>query len=438
MTASAKFPFPVLAPFGVKVNHFIHKISELFFFQSSNCIVYSKSLKVKVRCSNKFLFCTDETNFVKTSDSMTSSYIDHPELMKRKFASLGHMIGNTPLLEIELKYKGKFRKLYAKYESLNMTGSIKDRMAFHILKESYYNGTLKQGDTIAEATSGNTGISFAAIGKALGHPVMIFMPDWMSRERVDLINSFGANITPVTKDQGGFLGSIEMADKLASEKENIFLPHQFSNAANVKAHYETTGPEIWWQLSFKGMKPDAFVAGIGTGGTVMGTGQFLSKMNPDVKIHPMEPAESPTLSTGHKIGKHRIQGVSDEFIPPIVELGSLDHVVPVNDGDAIIMAQKLAMIGLAVGISSGANFIAALKVQNELGEDSVVATVLPDSNKKYLSTDLLHVEPHKSGFLSGDVELIAFNAMKRVCHTCCDMYECDQKFTDITQIKLPR
>ena len=354
--------------------------------------------------------------------------------LKKRFSSLAHMIGNTPLLEIEFKYKGQNRRLYAKYESLNMTGSIKDRMAFRILRESYEDGKLKSGDTIAEATSGNTGISFAAIGKALGHPVMIFMPDWMSRERVDLIRSFGANITPVTKEQGGFLGSISLADKLASERDDVFLPHQFSNSANITAHFETTGPEIWWQLSFKGKKPDAFVAGIGTGGTVMGTGLFLKKMNPEVRIHPMEPAESPTLTTGHKVGKHRIQGISDEFIPPIVDLHQLDHVVPVHDGDAIIMAQKLASIGLAVGISSGANFLASLSVQNEIGDESIVATVLPDSNKKYLSTDLLSSEPVKEGFLSGDVELITFNAMKRVCHTCCDLYECDQRLTDKIQI----
>lgn len=358
--------------------------------------------------------------------------LDAPETdnLKKRFSSLAHMIGNTPLLEIEFKYKGTLRKLYAKYESLNMTGSIKDRMAFRILKESYEKGNLKCGDTIAEATSGNTGISFAAIGKALGHPVMIFMPDWMSRERVDLIRSFGANITPVTKEQGGFLGSISLADKLASERDNVFLPHQFSNSANISAHYETTGPEIWWQLTFKDKKPDAFVAGVGTGGTVMGTGLFLKKMNPEVKVHPMEPTESPTLSTGHKVGKHRIQGISDEFIPPIVDLNQLDHVVPVHDGDAIIMAQKLASIGLAVGISSGANFLASLIIQNEIGDESIVATVFPDSNKKYLSTDLLSSEPVKKGFLSGDVELITFNAMKRVCHTCCDLYECDQKLTD--------
>lgn len=357
--------------------------------------------------------------------------------LKKRFSSLAHMIGNTPLLEIEFKYKSKHRKLYAKYESLNMTGSIKDRMAFRILRESYEKGNLKRNDTIAEATSGNTGISFAAIGKALGHPVMIFMPDWMSRERVDLIRSFGANITPVTKEQGGFLGSIALADKLASERNDVFLPHQFSNSANISAHYETTGPEIWWQLSFKDKKPDAFVAGVGTGGTVMGTGLFLKKMNPEIKIHPMEPAESPTLTTGYKVGKHRIQGISDEFIPPIVNLNQLDNVVSVHDGDAIIMAQKLASIGLAVGISSGANIIAALTIQNELGKDAVVATVFPDSNKKYLSTDLLHHEPVRNNYISTDVDLISFNAMKRVCHTCCDMYECDQKITDITQIRIP-
>lgn len=351
--------------------------------------------------------------------------------IRSKFFSLGHLIGNTPLLEIKFTYKNKNRKIYAKYESLNMTGSIKDRMAFHILKNSYEKGFIKEGDVIAEATSGNTGISFSAIGRALGHSVTIFMPDWMSRERVDLIHSFGAEIIPVTREQGGFLGSIKLADELSGQNENIFLPHQFSNTANIAAHYETTGPEIWWQLSFKGLKPDAFVAGIGTGGTIMGTGKFLKKMNPDVRIHPMEPAESPTLSTGHKVGKHRIQGISDEFIPPIVDLGTLDKVIPVHDGDAIIMSQKLASIGLAVGISSGANFIAALIIQNELGDDAVVATVFPDSNKKYLSTDLLRTEPVKEIYLSGDVDLADFNAMKRVCHTCCDLYDCDQKITNI-------
>jgi len=309
-----------------------------------------------------------------------------------------------------------------------MTGSIKDRMALYIMQKAYETGAIKPGDMIAEATSGNTGISFSAIGRALGHPVTIFMPDWMSRERVDLILSLGAKVNPVTKEEGGFLGSIRKSEELAKAEENVFLPCQFSNSANVSAHFETTGPEIWWQLVFKSLKPDAFVAGVGTGGTIMGVGKFLKKMNPNVKIYPMEPAESPTLTTGYKVGKHRIQGISDEFIPAIVKLDEIDSVISVSDGDAIIMAQKLSHeLGLAVGISSGANFIAALKAQNELGDDSIVVTVFSDSNKKYLSTDLMRNEPLKEGYLSPNIDLVDFQALKRVCHVCCDLDDCDQR-----------
>ncbi|MBI5868063.1 MAG: cysteine synthase family protein [candidate division Zixibacteria bacterium] len=343
--------------------------------------------------------------------------------------ALGRVIGNTPLLVIELRYKGEPRTLYAKSEQLNMTGSIKDRMALHILETAYREGLIHRGDMIAEATSGNTGISFAALGRALGHPVTIFMPDWMSRERVDLIRSFGATIVPVTREQGGFVGSIKMAEDLAATKSNVFLPSQFSNQANVRAHEMTTGPEIWWQLQFNSMEPDAFIAGIGTGGTIMGVGAFLKSKCPNVKIHPLEPAESPTLSTGgHKIGHHRIQGISDEFIPAIVDLGVLDKIVRVNDGDAILMAQQLACkLGLGVGISSGANFVGALKVQNELGPKSVVVTVFPDDNKKYLSTSLLSQEPVKPDYLTPDVELLSLKAFKRVCQACCEMYDCSQR-----------
>lgn len=348
--------------------------------------------------------------------------------LPKKFKGLKNLIGNTPLLEISFLYKGKPRRIFAKSENLNMTGSIKDRMALHILKKAYEQGTIKPGDMIVEATSGNTGISFSAIGRALGHPVSIFMPDWMSRERVDLISSMGAKIHPVTREQGGFLGSIKMTEELARQNENVFLPCQFSNYSNCEAHYENTGPELWWQLRFRSLKPDAFCAGVGTGGTIMGVGKRLKELHPSVKIHPIEPAESPTLTTGHKVGSHRIQGISDEFIPAIMELDKTDSVIPVHDGDAIIMAQKLsAELGLAVGISSGANFIGALIAQNELGDESVVVTVFPDSNKKYLSTDLLRDEPVKDGYLSIDVELEHFYAMKRVCNTCCDYDECEQK-----------
>lgn len=331
---------------------------------------------------------------------------------------LKSLIGNTPLLEIHLRYKGEERTIYTKAESLNMTGSIKDRMAFHILNSGYEKGALQPGMEIYEATSGNTGISVAAIGRALGHKVNIFMPDWMSMERINLIKSLGARITLVSKEEGGFLGSIDMA-KHAAALTNGFVSSQFSNEDNTDAHYLTTGPEIWWQMKVNDIAPDAFVAGVGSGGTVMGVGKYLKERNPAIKVHPLEPSNSPTLSTGHKTGKHRIQGISDEFIPSIVHLQNLDEVISVDDGDAIIMSQKLAAeLGLAVGISSGANFIGALMAQNQLGKDKIVVTVFPDSNKKYLSTDLLKEEPVKKGFISTDVELLHFGAQKRVCKLC--------------------
>jgi cysteine synthase A len=338
-----------------------------------------------------------------------------------RFKGLKHMIGNTPLLAIRFSFRGKERVIYAKAEHLNMTGSIKDRMAFHILKKAYGDGQIQPGDTIVEATSGNTGISFAAIGRALGHQVVIFIPDWMSQERVALIRSLGAKIVPVSREQGGFLGSIRMTEEVAQHEQSVFLPAQFANVANVEAHEQTTGPEIWWQLYFHSIKPDAFVAGVGTGGTIMGTGKFLRQHNPAIKLYPLEPAESPTLSTGCKVGQHRIQGVSDEFIPSILDLDKLDPVISVPDGDAILMAQKLAAgLGLAVGISSGANFIGALMAQNKLGDAAVVTTVFPDDNKKYLSTDLLRDEPVKDSYLAPEVQLLGYEALKRVCYTCFD------------------
>lgn len=341
-----------------------------------------------------------------------------------RFKQLKHMIGNTPLLAIRFLFRGKERVIYAKAEHLNMTGSIKDRMAFHILKKAYQEGRMQPGDIIAEATSGNTGISFAAIGRALGHQVVIFMPDWMSQERVALIKSLGAKIIPVRRDQGGFLGSIRMTEELAERKPHVFLPAQFANEANVEAHEKTTGPEIWWQLFFHSIKPDAFVAGVGTGGTIMGAGKFLREYNPAIKLQPLQPAESPTLSTGHKVGHHRIQGISDEFIPAILQLEKLDPVLSVHDGDAILMAQKLAAaLGLAVGISSGANFIGALMAQNEMGNNTVVTTVFPDDNKKYLTTDLLREERAHADYLTPEVELLSYEAIKRVCYTCFDEEE---------------
>lgn len=341
------------------------------------------------------------------------------DYLTQKFRALRRLTGNTPLLGVHFRYQGHEGRIYAKSEQLNMTGSIKDRMALHILRKAYEQGKIRSGDTIAEATSGNTGISFAALGSALGHPVMIFMPDWMSHERKDLIHSYGAEIIAVSKEQGGFVGCIRMSEEYAANHPSVFLPRQFSNDANVEAHETGTGPEIHAQLESAGLRPDAFVAGVGTGGTVMGVGRFLRTRNPRIRVHPVEPAESPTLSTGCKVGSHRIQGISDEFVPAIVDLAFLDNVISVSDGDAILMAQKLAAnLGVAVGVSSGCNFLAAVKLQQRLGPDSIVATVFSDDNKKYLSTDLLREEQSREDYLSPGIELLGLEAFQRECAFC--------------------
>ena len=330
----------------------------------------------------------------------------HPRL--RALASL---IGRTPLLSIHLRYRGVERVIHAKAEHYNLTGSIKDRMALSILSRAIRSGALRPGDTIAEATSGNAGIALTSLGRALGHRVDIYMPDWMSDERKALLRSLGADLHLVTREEGGFIGAIAATEQLARHQDGVFLPCQFSNCDNAIAHCDTTGPELLKQLALLGLVPDAFIAGVGTGGTVMGVGRALRAAAPGVKIHPLEPLESPTLSTGHKIGSHRIQGISDDFIPAIVDFAELDDVIAVSDGDAILMAQALARdLGLGVGISSGANLIGALKAADRLGPDAVVATVFCDDNKKYLSTALSRTEPVKAGYLSPEIELLGFEA----------------------------
>jgi len=329
-----------------------------------------------------------------------------------KLLALSRLIGGTPLLEIHCRYRGREQRIYAKHEAYNFTGSIKDRMALYILQQAYLSGEIGPGDVIAEATSGNTGISFAAIGRALGHPVRIYMPDWMSRERVLVIQSLGAAVIPVSAELGGFLGSIRMADEFARESGRVFRPQQFDNAANVQAHYETTGPEISAQLATLGRKPSAFVAGVGTGGTVMGVQRHLRERFGAVPAHPLEPANSPTLRTGHKTGKHRIQGISDEFVPSIVKLGELGRILDIWDGDAIVMSQRLANeLGIAVGISSGANLLGALEIAHEQGDGACVVTVFCDDNKKYLSTDLCSDEECKPHYRCNEVELLDFQVI---------------------------
>jgi cysteine synthase A len=335
--------------------------------------------------------------------------------LENKFNHLWRLIGNTPMIEIIYRHKNVTNKVFVKCEHYNLTGSIKDRMALYILQQAYRSGKINSNDVIVEATSGNTGISFSAIGKALGHEVKIIMPDWLSRERINIIESLGAEVILMSKEKGGFLGSIALSEQMAAADPCIFLPRQFENIYNAEAHEKTTAKEIWMQLQAIDITPDAFIAGVGTGGTIMGVGHYLRSRNPAIKIHPLEPAESPTLSTGYKVGSHRIQGISDEFIPAIVKLNQLDPVIKASDGDSILMAQKLAKtLGLAVGISSGANLIGAIQLQLQAKKPIDVVTIFCDSNKKYLSTDLMKEEPVKEGYLTPDIELLDYDAFSRL------------------------
>lgn len=334
------------------------------------------------------------------------------QTIQNKICGLRQLIGNTPLLAIRYTYKGRENVIYAKAEYFNMSGSIKDRIALYMLEQAYLSGEIKEGDTIVEATSGNTGISFCAVGRALGHPVKIFMPEWMSKERMALIRSFGAEIELVSHEQGGFIGSIAMAEQSAQDNANTFLPRQFDNHHNTNSHYYSTASEIWEQCAKLGVKPDAFVAGVGTGGTVMGIGRYLKEKDPHIRVCPLEPANSPTLNTGYKIGNHRIQGISDEFIPSIVKLQELDEIVSVDDGDAIRMAQMLAKeLGVGVGISSGANFLGAVKIQAKYPNHSVV-TIFADDNKKYLTTDYVCCQPDNPLFLTNHLSLNAVESVR--------------------------
>ena len=334
-----------------------------------------------------------------------------------RLATIQEMVGHTPMLLIDYRYRGRGGTVAAKAEHLNFSGSIKDRMALHILRTAYVRGALHAGDCIAEATSGNTGIAFAALGAAMGHPVRIYMPDWMSRERKDLVRSYGAELIEVTRAEGGFLGSIERCGTFASQQGSVFLPRQFENESNPQAHEHGTAPEMAEQMARADVAPAAVVAGVGTGGTIMGLSRGLRRVWPGLRCHPVEPAESPTLTTGHKVGSHRIQGISDEFIPQIVRLSEVDEVIAVHDGDSILMAQSLARsLGLAVGISSGCNFLAAVKVAEKLAPEGgmmpLVTTVFSDDSRKYLSTGLTCEEPVHETYLSPEIELLDLRVVR--------------------------
>ena len=309
------------------------------------------------------------------------------------------LIGNTPLVKIKYNYNGKVNSIYTKLEYYNLTGSIKDRVIDYILKENIKNGKLKKGMTLVEATSGNTGIALAAIGAKYGFKVRIYMPDFVSEERQKIIKLYGAEIKLISREEGGFKKAIELVKE---EVENgAFSPNQFSNEQNIMAHYLTTGKEITDKI-----KVDAFVSGIGTGGTLMGIAKRIKEQNPQALIYGLEP-ENMTLIKENKVGTHKIEGIGDEFIPEIVDTNILTDVILVNDDDAINMSKKLAReLGFGVGISSGANFLVAIQIQENLNKN--VVTVFPDDLKKYLSTDLAKDNKIEENCISNSIKLIDF------------------------------
>ena len=312
-------------------------------------------------------------------------------------------IGNTPMIKVKYKYNGKENYIYTKLESYNITGSIKDRIAYYMIKDAYETNKLKKKMEIVEATSGNTGISIAAMGAYFGNPVHIFMPDWMSKERQNLIKMYNAKITLISKEEGGFKKAIEKAKEYAI-KNNAFLCNQFANYSNTLAHYETTAVEIIEKL---GNKIGGFVSGIGTGGTLIGVGKRLKELDKNIQIYALEPDKMPILSQNKVISNHKIEGIGDDFIPEIVDRTIIDEIILVNDCDSVNMAKKLALnLGLGVGISSGANMIASI-ISKEKNEKEIV-TIFPDDNKKYLTTDLGKPIDNNEKFISNQIELIDY------------------------------
>lgn len=317
-----------------------------------------------------------------------------------------NILGNTPIIKINYIYNNKKKSIYSKLEYFNVTGSIKDRVAYYIINNAKERGELKEGMPIVEATSGNTGIALAALGSNYNHPVYIFLPDWVSKERINLMKSYGAHVFLFSKEEGGFIRSIEEAKKFALEN-NGFLANQFSNYDNLLAHYETTGAEILNQLD---IKLGGFVSGIGTGGTLMGTSKRLKERFPTLLTVALEPDKMPLISGGKIIGQHKIEGIGDDFIPELVDKSKIDKVILINDDDAINMSRKLAKeLGLGVGISSGANFLGSVILENEINDN--VVTIFTDDNKKYFSTDLVKPIDNNEQFISNNIKLINYEVI---------------------------
>ena len=305
--------------------------------------------------------------------------------MAKIYTSLDQLMGHTPLLS--LNYEDLAARVLVKLECFNPGGSIKDRAAKAMLDDAESRGVLTAGATVIEPTSGNTGIGLAAICAARGYKAIIVMPDSMSAERINLMKAYGAQVV-LTPGAKGMAGAIEKANALAAEIPGSFIAGQFENPANAQAHYDTTGPEIWADTDGN---VDILVCGVGTGGTITGTGRYLKAQNPDIRIVAVEPATSAVLS-GQEAGTHGLQGIGAGFIPKVLDTSILDEIIPVEDRDAFAAAKEFAANqGILVGISSGAALHAALLLaMKEENRGKTIVTILPDSGERYLSTGLFN------------------------------------------------
>jgi cysteine synthase A len=291
-------------------------------------------------------------------------------------------IGNTPIVRLT---PSTGANIFAKAEYLNPGGSIKDRIALFMIDDAIKRGVLKEGTIIAEPTSGNTGIGISLVGGLMGFRVIIAMPENMSQERRKIIRALGAELI-LTPAEESVEGAIKKINEIKETYGNVFIPNQFENPANPLAHYITTGPEIWMQL---GRNVDIFVSGLGSGGTLQGVGKFLKERNPATRIVAVEPKNVSAL-LGHEPGLHRIEGIGDGFIPPVLDISIIDEVIEVEDDDAVETSRMLARkSGLLVGTSSGANVWAAMQMAKKYGNHKVIATILADRAERYFSTSLI-------------------------------------------------
>jgi cysteine synthase A len=300
--------------------------------------------------------------------------------------SILDFVGNTPMMELTVEHEGRSWRFFAKLEFMNPTGSVKDRIARYIIEKAEERGELKPDSIVVEATSGNTGIGLAMVAAVKGYKLVIVMPEHMSMERRKIMTGLGAELC-LTPTAESFAGARARVEAMAAKDPRVYLTRQFQNPDNTECHYETTGVEILRQLA--GTRIDAFVAGIGTGGTLMGVGRRLRAVNPGVKLVAVEPTEAAILSGCVNMGVHQIAGIGDGFIPEIVDVKQLDWVEAVPGAVAVAMARHIsAKYGMMVGVSSGANVLAVIGALRRLGPDANVVTVLPDRSERYFSTDL--------------------------------------------------